>query len=163
MADGETKGWSGDCWCTPPEIWERALAATCQVALLDPFPNRDSSVPAAAAPLGPDGFADPWPLVGIAVFVNPPFSRAGAAVRKCVEEWMRGHTIVAVIPVSLNASHWEFIDDAPAVCRPFRRISFFKDGVQKKGNRQDVVIVYWGADPWRFRQAFRDLGRVRLG
>jgi hypothetical protein len=157
---------SGDEWCTPKEIWEPAsvvLGGGIGLTIFDPFPNAKSRVPFEAY-AGCDGFAHDWFewTMRRRAFVNPPFSRAGEAVRKCVAEWMAGVDVVAVIPCGLNASHWECIDLAPAVCRPFRRVAFEVDGVQVRGNRQDVVIAYWGGDPWRFREAFRSYGAVRL-
>lgn len=170
MADGSEREWSGDEWCTPPEIWERALRVFNVLCVFDPFPNADSSVPvmhdwrAVEGLESSDGFVRTWADIGEPqCFVNPPFSRAGDAVRKCVEEWMAGCEIVAVIPTSLNSSHWDLVDEAPAVCRPFRRVSFMRDGRQVKGNRQDVAIIYWGVDIYRFRAAFKDYGRVRFG
>lgn len=168
MADGSDKEKvkrDGNEWCTPDEILtrvRRVFLPNGGSIDLDPFGNRYAIVHAGREYLMPesDGFALDWQGC---VFCNPPFSRAGEAVRKCVTEYLGGCEIVAVIPSSVHASHWIYVDEAPAVCYPKQRVAFMYEGVTVKGNRADVVIVYWGDSPWRFREAFRDYGRVRLG
>jgi hypothetical protein len=49
---------------------------------------------------------------------------------------------------------------APARCYPTRRVSFMRDGKSVKGNRTDIVLVYWGLRPWAFREVYRALGEV---
>lgn len=157
---------SSEHWCTPPEVVDlvRKVLHTIE---LDPFSNRDSQTNARMQLFGPDvdghdGFEEPWDAC--TVFFNPPWRRSGDAVRKAQAEWEAGHAleIIGLVPTSLNAKHWPIVEQAPAVCTPNKRINFFEDGVQKKGNPKDVVLIYWGNNPWRFRAIFSELGRVKI-
>lgn len=148
-------------WCTPQEIWEPAQILFGGQIDLDPFFGPDSNVPATRwFTEDDDGLVQPWDGK---VFVNGPWSLTKAVVEKCEREWSWGCDIVAVIPTSLNSSYWHIVERAPAVCVPKRRVSFEVDGEPHKGNRQDCVVVYWGADTYRFRALFSELGRVRFG
>jgi hypothetical protein len=154
---------SNDHWNTPPEIIEPSAMVLCGITL-DPFSNDTSIVPATRRWNGAevDGFERSWH--DERVFCNGPWSRTKRVVEKCVSEWMAGRVhIISVIPTSLNASYWDHVDEAPARCRPRRRVSFMRDGKPVKGNRQDCVIVYWGPEIYRFRAHFRDVGEVKFG
>lgn len=155
-------------WNTPEEILTPTRALFGGQIELDPFHNEHSIVGALNTFDGDDsgdgqgcGFAGSW--VG-QTFVNGPWGRTKDVVTKCVEEWLWGSAeIVAVVPTSLNSSYWHLVEQAPAVCRPYRRVSFLRDGQPVKSNRQDCVVVYWGPDIYRFRALFGSLGRVRFG
>jgi hypothetical protein len=175
------KEWTTDDWGTPQPIIDAARVALSGI-LLDPFSNGWSTVGAAVS-TDYRGFED-WDLLvcdllGTSLpphrtaFVNGPWSKNRDVVEHCVAMWMKGWEIVQVTPTSLNASYWHLIDDAPATCFPSKRWQFLKEGKparvvvdgkeKRNSNRQDAVAVLHGSDPWRFRQAFRELGRVRFG
>jgi hypothetical protein len=171
--DVPTRQWVKDDWNSPPEIVEAARRALGGRIVLDPFSN-PWALMIAPYKLEVDGLT-PWrsamktwfPYVSVpqnpSAFVNGPWSKNKEVVLHCVEQWMAGWEIVQVTPTSTNSSYWHLIEEAPAVCVPSRRIAFLKEGKPCSENRQDCVVVYRGSDPWRFRQAFRELGRVRFG
>lgn len=170
--DVPTRQWVKDDWCSPPEIIAAARRALGSITL-DPFSN-PWALTIAPMRLEAEGL-EPWKdvckrkfsYVSLpqcpTAFVNGPWSKNKEVVLHCVEQWMDGWEIVQIIPTSLNSSYWPLIEEAPAVCVPSKRISFLKEGKPAAENSKDCVIVYRGSDPWRFRQAFRELGRVRFG
>jgi hypothetical protein len=170
--DVAARQWAKDDWCSPPAIIE-AARITLGGILLDPFSN-PWALPIAPYKFEAEGF-EAWgdvlkQTVGLGIvpsrptaFVNGPWSKNKQVVEHCVDQWMAGWEIVQVTPTSTNSTYWHLIEEAPAVCVPSRRIAFLKEGKPCTENRQDCVIVYRGSDPWRFRQAFRELGRVRFG
>lgn len=182
--DVPQREWTTDDWCTPQPVVDAARVALGSI-MLDPFSNAWSTVRATCA-TGTRGFDD-WdqvvcdllhsPLIQgrRTAFVNGPWSLNRKVVHHCIAMWMKGWEIVQVIPTSLNASYWHLVDEAPAVCFPSKRWQFLKEGKpatmidkdtgkeKPASNRQDAVAVLHGRDPWRFRQAFRELGRVRFG
>lgn len=172
--DVPVKEWTKNDWNTPPEVVEPMQELFRGPPLLDPFDNI-TSITGAYVRFTSEGF-DVWheqqamqDRVGrgarsLTAYVNPPFNRTGEAVYHCVKMWMLGWEIVGLFPVSSNSRyHAECIDEAPAVCYPRKRIRFWKDGGPADSPRNDCLLVYWGTDPWRFRQAFRELGRCRFG
>lgn len=151
---------AGDHWCTPDEIWEPAADLMGGIEL-DPFSNASAGIFCQTRYDGEDGdgFADPWMERN---FVNGPWSKAKQVVERCHEMWLRGNLSIQVTPTSLNAAYWDLIREAPAICEPRRRIAFLRDGKPVKGNRQDVVIVCWHPDVWRFRALYRSVGETRF-
>jgi hypothetical protein len=182
--DAPAKEWTTDDWNTPQPVIDAARAALGGTILLDPFSNEWSSV-GAVVETNRSGFDDWDELVCYVLstslperrtaLVNGPWSLNRKVVHHCIAMWMKGWEIVQVTPTSLNASYWHLIDEAPAVCYPAKRWQFLKEGKPARmidretgkerpaSNRQDAVAVLHGSDPWRFRQAFRELGRVRFG
>jgi hypothetical protein len=157
------RAWTKDDWCTPVHVVDMARRALGGTIKLDPFSNPWACIVStfSTTTMGFDDWSDELALPPSTALVNGPWSKSGEVVRHVVAQWMRGWSVVQIVPTSLNSTHWRLIEEAPAVCTPSKRIAYLREGVAVKGNRQDSVIVGW-SDPLRFRQAFRELGPVRL-
>lgn len=163
-------------WCTPPEVVE-LVHAVIGVPDLDPFSNAGSKTGAAVQWHGPDagslcGFSSSWREAageGGAVFFNPPWSRAGDAIRKAAREAKADPTMqmIGLVPSSINSRHWDLIEDAPCRAYPHRRVSFVdpETGEVVKGNPRDIALVYWGPRPYRFADVLHRsrFARVHFG
>lgn len=158
---------SGDDWNTPPEIFEPAMRLMPRAG--DPFSNASTLWrPHWRLREWDDGFTAAWGKgrargrrgEPVQALVNGPWSKQRRVVTRCLEEAERDTEIVLVQPSSVNSRYWADIRDAPAVIEPSRRIQFWRDGKPSRGNRTDVVIVYWGVRAWLFRRLFRGLERV---
>ncbi len=114
-----------------------------------------------------DGLARDW--IGIVdaappitAYVNPPFSKPGPFVERCYDYGIAGMVeSILVVPVSTSTLWWRrHVRTAAARVELDARVSFLDDGQPVKGNRYDSVVVYYGRDLWRFREVFRQLGKV---
>lgn len=158
-------------WCTPPEVIE-VVRRVLRPIILDPFSNAESKVGALEQWHGPDADDRPgdgwslWPAWAHTVFVNPPWRATQKAIEKCRDEWLRlrGREVIGLFPAGCNSSAWPLVLRAPARCFPHKRITFWAMGEPgDQGADKNVVIVYWGHDPYRFREVFRELGEVVFG
>lgn len=178
MADGPIpKGYQH--WCTPPEVVETARRMLGAIDL-DPFSNKESrtyamhqwttdystsSYESGSLFTAMDGWGG-WPAVLKTVFVNPPWLATQKAIEKCRNEWLAvpGRQVIGLFPAGCNSSAWPIVLRAPARCFPHKRITFWAQGEPAdQGADKNVVIVYWGHDPYRFREVFRELGEVVFG
>lgn len=82
-----------DNWSTPKDVY-RTLDAEFGFDF-DPCPLADN-------PLF-DGLVIEWGGVN---FVNPPYSKIKAWCKKAYEEWMKGKTVVMLIPSRTDTSYW---------------------------------------------------------
>ena len=91
--NGQYEGHGYDLWQTPPHIIQEL---TEEFGLMfDPCPaNYDGSF---------DGLEIEWGSVN---FVNPPYRDMKEWVKKCEEEWLKGKTVILLIPPRTCASYF---------------------------------------------------------
>lgn len=179
-------------WCTPPEVVELVHRFFGGPPDLDPWTNTHSAVGARVGFLGEnpsvyppfshmvggchmvlrDGF-QPWleepgrvALKYATIFGNPPWKQTQKAIRHMRDEWVRvpGRQVIGLVPTGPNCSAWPLVLRAPAVCFPAKRLVFWREGAPAPtGGDKDTCLPYWGHDPYRWREVFRELGEVVLG
>jgi len=164
-------------WNTPKEYVQLMHRALRGRPHLDPFSNAHSLTGAMEHWYGPDadehavcGFDSSWAAMGdedgCRVVFNPPWRRAGEAVRKAVAEWEQEGpdvSIVGLIPSSINSRHWPLIERAPARCYPHKRLHFTLNGEARASAKNDVALFYLGPDPYVFADTFCTVGRIHFG
>ncbi len=93
---------------TTPEIWQKIEQAIGGPVDVDPFGHPLSPVRARQRffPAN-DGLKQPWH--GTA-YLNPPYSRTEAAVRKAIEEWRAGRLTTAMMLLPVNTERQWFHD-----------------------------------------------------
>lgn len=151
-----------DDWCTPEHL-------ICRVPhvgpiALDPCTTADNPVGAKRFFIGGkrNGLREPWePEVrehGLA-YVNPPYSQIARWAEKVADEALLGVEVVTLVGARPD-TRWFYRlcwDTAQAVCFWRGRLSF----VGASGPAPfPSALVYHGPRPWRFEEAFADVGRV---
>ena len=169
----KSEGGASQHWCTPglPILLAHRVfrgGLNLDGVDLDPFSNPNSRTAARIQWYGPDvdgndGFELSWAAVAETVLYNPPWKRSGDAVRKAAAEWEDGCASIGIVPCSMNSQHWPIVERAAARCYPHRRVSFLEDGVPKKGNPKDVVLIYEGPEPYWFAHHLAEYGRIHFG
>ena len=180
---------SNDHWNTPAEVLERVEALG--PIRLDPCSNRTSAVEADVALFvegsvegrGFDrkrclvrtggGLTADWfeicaglGAINPVVYVNPPYSKPGPWVRKCMHEAAKrgaaGSELDLVLLVPSDSGVRWFQDawrGCDAVNLPDHRLAFLDGkGRPVKGNRGSSAIFYFGERSKRFLAAFHDFG-----
>lgn len=127
---------ANDHWATPPEVYD-PLNAEFNFDF-DPCPLHAKF----------DGLAIEW---GKCNFVNPPYNRKDKPkfIKKAYEEWLKGKTIVLLIPaaVSTNDFH-DFILPNAEVRFPRGRIAFHGMNTRgefvttKKGKHDSMIVIF---------------------
>lgn len=153
-------------WYTPAEYIEAAREAMRQIDL-DPASSAEANtiVKAGAFYTGSDdGLSREWRGM---VWMNPPYSGGliGPFCEKLVEHVQAGDVPAACVLVN-NATETEWfqrlIAHSAAVCLLNRRVRYWHPGRGSKTPLQGQAIVYFGAEPGRFADAFDTLGTVLL-
>lgn len=153
----------GDDANTPPAVVKLVRAALGRI-VLDPCSNAHSVVKADVnlrLERGDDGLAVDWTRIVAGRggwYCNCPFS-AGQISRwsaKCRAEGVRSSGILLV---NVDTStEWFRLNSRSADARAFPpRISFYENGVERKGNQYSQVLFFWGSRIERFAAACRQL------
>ena len=100
------------------------------------------------------------------VWLNPPYAMPliERFVGKLVSEYEHpdGGTTSAILLVNnCTETQWFHLalNRASSVCLPRGRLNYLRDGTKIGGPMQVQSLFYFGPDPLRFEQAFREIGR----
>lgn len=113
-----------------------------------------------------DGLAQPWEG---RVYLNPPYgttggeSNQGIWAQRLAEAYTSGAVTGAVLLVkaALGYEWFEALWYRWPVCFPRRRLSFgMPDGSGDGQSKQGSALFYFGREPERFEERFRQFGRV---
>lgn len=86
----------------------------------------------------PDGLKSEW---GDCCFVNPPFNDTQNWVKKGMEEWKKGKTIVFLVGARINSKYWfEEIWPQASEIRFLNRITFA--GYKEKSPMPVAVVIF---------------------
>lgn len=170
MTAGRKVNNTSKSWGTP----EKYISAVKEVfggsIDLDPCSNIFSIVGAKNEYILPkDGLLESWDFKNI--FVNPPYGKDKERktsikdwLRKCSDSYDSGSSILALIPVSTNTSHWkEYIfPKATGICFLYdTRLRFLENGLDTgKGAPMACSMIYWGDDNDKFYKVFKKYGYV---
>lgn len=153
-------------WCTPEVVLER-VRRVGKIGL-DPCSNGRSIVHARIqfrGPPGEDGLAEQWTGYlkdGELAYVNPPYGRAiGQWVAKCALETMDGAEVILLVPARPDTAWWHdaVLPHATAICSWRGRLAFLG---ASQGAPFPSAVVYYGARPEAFAEAFDEVGSVSL-
>ena len=159
-------------WCTPEKYVDAVRRVFGGTIHLDPCSNRWSVVDAYVEYCLPtkDGLLASWDYPTI--YVNPPYG-ADKRRRTTIKHWLRrcadarkkhGSSVIALVPVATNTSHWkQFVwPQADAICFLYdTRLRFLVQGKDEgKGAPMSCAIIYWGDDISLFNNVFRQFGAV---
>lgn len=157
-------------WCTPPKYVDTIYKMFDKIEL-DPCSNMYSIVNAETEYVLPtDGLKKEWDFKTI--FVNPPYGRDSDR-KTSIKNWIikmndtyikYDNEILALIPVSTNASHYKEIifENATSICfLEDTRLKFMINGeIFKKGAPMACAMVYWGKDKDKFEEIYKEFGKV---
>ena len=143
-------------WNTPPKYVE-AVKLVLGGIELDPCSNPGSIVNANKE-LYKGGLSVRWDNYKT-IYVNPPYGRG-------IYDWLKmcslcGSEVIALIPVATNTRHWkDFVFKADVICfLGDTRLKFMIDGsTDNKGASMACCMVYWGNNPDKFINVFKDFG-----
>lgn len=151
-------------WQTPPEVVDRVRAFCAGRGLLDPCAanDRDEQFADCNFTKSDDGLSPSWRAQlgwSVVAYVNPPYGRGiGAWIDKCLDEYMRGAEVVALVPARTDtgwfATCWK---TATAMCFWRGRMTFV--GAPSPAPFPSA-LVYWGQSVRRFLLTFEDAGKV---
>lgn len=166
-------------WLTPKVVLDRVLAFEPRGIELDPFGNAESVMGARRQYLienGEDGFALPWPDLGL-VWVNPPFDQAERAAAKCAAEAARHVEIMLLLPARTDTKTYQrhIFPHAAALCfwrgrmeflagrEPARQGELFGGEAIELDDGDNTApfptcISYFGTRPRAFQRAFEPAG-----
>lgn len=117
-----------DNWSTPKDVY-RTLEAEFGFDY-DPCPLADQ-------PLF-DGLKTEWGGVN---FVNPPYSQIKAWCKKSYEEWLKGKTVVMLIPSRTDTSYWhDYIMKASEIRFIRGRLKF--GGAKNSAPFPSAIVVF---------------------
>ena len=92
-----------------------------------------------------DGLEIEWKNVN---FVNPPYSNIAAWAKKCEQEWMKGKTVIMLIPPRTCTKYFHNHIDNKAELRFFRgRLKFLNPDTKKPMNTApfpSMLVIYRG-------------------
>ena len=139
---------------------------------LDPCSNQFSIVGARVEYMLPrhDGLKDSWNFKRI--YVNPPYGldrKRGTGIKSWLYRCAQAHKnfgseVLALVPVATNTGHWKkyVFGKASAICFLYdTRLKFLVNGQNGgKGAPMSCAMIYWGANPARFRSVFEKFGAV---
>jgi len=149
-----------DDWYTPPDIASAVVKSLGGIVDLDPCADPRKTFPASEHFTESDnGLVRPW--LG-RVYMNPPYGRTiGTWTTKLRDELRNGWATeaVALLPGRVDTTWWHELAP-PHVC-------FLRGRLRFSGYAQSApfpsVAVYFGPEPWRFADAFQDLGLLYMG
>lgn len=168
-----------NAWFTPTKYIDASRAALGGTIHLDPFSSKEANVVVKAEQFfteEDDAFEQDWSLnkAGAktpegkprSVFMNPPYSGAlcSRAVGMFIDEFEKGSFSTGVFLVN-NGTETKWFQRAfgvaTAVCFTNHRISFWNaDGKAMSGNTRGQAFFYFGTDPAKFLEAFKEIGAV---
>jgi len=153
---------------TPPQYVEAAREVMCGIDL-DPASNEQAQEWIQADTfytIADDGLNQPW--FG-RVWLNPPYGKEGNNSnqelwsQRLVAEYREGNVAEAVLLVkaALGYNWFENLWWNWPVCFARERLSFIRSNGDSKGqSKQGTAFLYLGENVARFRQVFRQFGRV---
>jgi len=159
-------------WGTPHKYVEAVRKAFGGTIHLDPCSNEWSIVKARVEWRLPenDGLRKEWSFPTI--YVNPPYgadrergTKISDWLKKCARAFHEnGSEVIALVPVAANTLHWKesVWARATSICFLYdTRVRFLENGRDRgKGSPMANAVVYWGAKPDRFANAFAVHGAV---
>ena len=172
MTAGRTVNSQSVNWCTPPKYVEAVRKVLGGKISLDPCSNEWSVVRAETEYRLPekDGLKESWDYPTI--YVNPPYGsdkESGTTIKHWLYRCAHAHknygsTVLALVPVATNTSHWkEYVwGRATAVCFLYdTRLRFLVDGKDEgKGAPMACAMIYWNKDMDAFCEVFIEYGAV---
>lgn len=150
-----------DEWYTPPQFIDAAWRVLGGIDL-DPASSQRANCIVRATryySAADDGLAHVWRG---RVWMNPPYSNAGAWVDKLLAEYAARHVSAAIFTIYANteAGYFQPLWDHP-ICFARGRLSFIApDGRESSVARKGSVFVYLGDNDDLFRTEFGRFGRV---
>lgn len=155
----------GDEWFTPPEFIEKARTVLGAIDL-DPASCAAAQAVVRAGDYygldkGQDGLLMPWEVDTL--FLNPPYSNAGAWVERVVAEYRDGNVGGAIVLVNAKTETAWFglLWEHAVLCFVERRISFVPgDGGESQTGRTGSAFAYLGPEPELFRATFAEVGVI---
>lgn len=153
-----------DCWETPAHV----IAAVREVlGGIDLDPTTKPANPTGAAQFftkEDDCLTRQWHGT---VYMNPPYSKPAPFLEKLVTEYREGRVTQAIAlckqGVLSNKGTGKLIHQSKsAQCLWEGRLDFKHSSRKQKGNSNnfDVVAIYWGPAPDRFKEVFSQFGFV---
>lgn len=172
MTAGRTTQSKSVDWCTPRKYVDAVRRVLGGTIHLDPCSNEWSIVDANVEYCLPkqDGLLASWNYPTI--YVNPPYGadkRHGTTIkhwlRRCADAHKKyGSSVIALVPVATNTSHWkQFVwPQAAAICFLYdTRLRFLVQGKDEgKGAPMSCAAIYWGDEIGLFNSVFRQFGAV---
>jgi phage N-6-adenine-methyltransferase len=157
---GQSAKKNTDCWYTPSELVELVLQ-TLEFIDLDPCADNRKHLPAKAHyTVADDGLTREW---AGKVFMNPPYSCPGKWIAKLQAEFDSGRVTeaIALVPAATDTKWLSPLLSTQAICFWKGRIKFLDTDYQPKlPARQSHVLVYWGAEPAKFKEVFQERGTI---
>lgn len=165
--------WNNDCWRTPNNANQPILhlareTFNCHKICLDPCTAIDNPTKAKYYFTESDDFLRQTPSrIYDNCWMNPPFSKPGVFLKQMFEWYKSGHIVEAIAllksGVLHNQSTSRIVEQSSGICfwrSP--RIAFIDaNGKPKKKADFDCVLIYYGKDVVRFRNAFSRYGIIR--
>lgn len=169
MIAGRNSVSSNKNWCTPEKYVNVITYFFGGYIKLDPCSNHFSVVKALIE-YNNDGLNKNWNYDTI--YVNPPYGK-DKEQHTTIKNWIYkcyltnkdySSSIIALIPVATNTSHWKdyIFNKATAICFLYdTRLKFLLNGeIYKKGAPMACCLIYWGDNYERFYTIFKTFGAV---
>jgi phage N-6-adenine-methyltransferase len=158
----QTSGKSDEHY-TPDIVVQLAIAVLGAIDL-DPCSNshENPNVPAAKHyTKSDDGLAQNW---SGKVWMNPPYSGTAKWAEKLISGYKSGEIVeaIALVKSATDTRWYQALDDYPC-CHWNGRLKF-KNPDNKNGSAPFAsTLFYLGGNYLRFKEVFRDYGRVKMG
>lgn len=153
----------GDEWFTPRQYVDAARGVMVTIEL-DPASCETAQAVVNAdfyysPEKGEDGLMMPWEVATL--WLNPPYSNAGAWIERLVQEYKDGNVRQAIVLVNAKTetSWFGLLWEHAALCFVRGRISFTAgDGGKSQTGRTGSVFAYLGPNPDTFHRVFGAFG-----
>ena len=128
-------------WETPRDIYQK-LDDEFKFTL-DPCCTKETAKCEKFFTKTDDGLSKSWEHD--TVFVNPPYGREiGGWVRKAYEEFLKGATVVMLIPARTDTKYWhKYIFNKAEVRFMKGRVKFLQNGIEKQSAPFPTAIVVY--------------------
>lgn len=152
---------------TPKRIVDAAREAMGGTIELDPASSAEANAIVRAKfyfTKEDDGLSRRWYCETL--WMNHPFSREGNVkwINKLLESFKRGQvrTACCITFASTSEEWFRPLLDYPQ-CYLWPRTNYMRpDGTAYRGVTKGSVVTYFGPDVWRFKEAFKGLGTVKI-